>query len=214
MTDSSARRILFVGALSVMACLALAACGKAANARTASDPVQAGGASAPSATSTGGVETSAAATPSARPVASAPPATYFADGKTYDAWILSINKNGTLVIGLVHHLTGDDAKNYLTSHGQTVPPDGISNDYINVDTYVHKTVEFSPSAKVVTNPQGLAQPMSANAFLSTYLPDNLAQPIAPGDQDTYPGAPHYFGALYALTFHDDVIDSVDQIFEP
>ena len=130
------------------------------------------------------------------------------------AWVISINSDGTLTIGLVHHLTGDDAKNYLTSHGQTIGPDGIPNDYINVDTYVHKNVKFSPTASVVTNPQGLAQPMTASKFLGTYLPQNLSQPINPADQDKYAGAPHYYGALYTLKFDNDVIVSVNQIFEP
>ena len=158
------------------------------------------------------------APPSTPPTTAAPsptqPANYFANGKTYDAWVLSINSDGTVTINLVHHLTGQDAKDYLTSHGQTIPPDGIPNDYINVDTYVQKKVSISSSATVTTNPQGLAKSMTEAAFMSSYLPTNLGQPIAPADRDKYPGAAHYFGALYALTFQNDVIVSVDQIFEP
>jgi hypothetical protein len=36
------------------------------------------------------------------------------------------------------HDTGRSASRQ--AHGQTIPPDGIPNDYINVDTYVHKRV--------------------------------------------------------------------------
>ena len=190
--------------------LALSACASTTTAGTAGGDLSSPPATNPTTPGTGastGPVTAAPSTP-------ATPADYFANGKEYDAWVLAINSDGTLTIGLVHHLTGQDAKDYLTSHGQTIPPDGIPNDYINVDTYVHKKVGFSSGADVTTNPQGLAQSMTAAKFLSTYLPSNLAQPIAAADQDKYAGAPHYYGALYALKFHDDVIVSVDQIFEP
>jgi hypothetical protein len=164
--------------------------------------------------SSAAVGASSSAPPTVSPTGSPSAAQYFGDGKTYDAWVIAINRDGTLTIGLVHHLTGQAAKDYLTSHGQTIPPEGIPNDYINVDTYVHKRVMFSSTATVTTNPQGLAQSMSASAFLATYLPSNLAKPLAAGNRDTYPGAPHYYGPLYALTFQHDVIVSVSQIFEP
>ena len=211
MTNLSPRRPAAFGATTALLGLALAL---SACASTATPATSGGDLStvAPSSTATPPASTAPPSTaPSSAP---AKPANYFANGKAYDAWVLSINADGTLTIDLVHHLTGQDAKDYLTSHGQTIPPAGIPNDYINVDTSVHKNVAFSSSATVTTNPQGVAQSMTASKFLSTYLPANLAQPIAPADRDKYPGAPHYFGALYALKFHDDVIVEVDQVFEP
>ena len=218
MSRNAARRAAVLGASSALLCLAaaLSGCASTTSGGVVGEPgptvtvtTTAGGSGG-----SGGSGNTGGSGGGATSVPPAVPANYFADGKTYDAWVISINSDGTLTIGLVHHLTGNDAKNYLTSHGQTIGPDGIPNDYINVDTYVHRNVKFSTTATVTTNPQGLAQPMSAGKFLSTYLPQNLAQPIAASDQDHYAGAPHYYGALYALKFHNDTITSVDQIFEP
>jgi hypothetical protein len=168
-----------------------------------------------------GTSTPSAASPStasqstASPISSpAAPTYYFGAGKTYDAWIINVNSDGTLTIALVHHLTGTAAADYLTSHGQTIPPDGIPNDYINVDTHVHKTVKVSTSATVTTNEEGGGPaPMSTSAFLS-WLATHPALPVAAGDQAAYPGAPSYGGPLFALTFSKDVMVSANQIFEP
>jgi hypothetical protein len=212
MTKPSPRRPAALGAATALMCLGLAL---SACASTGTTPT--GGGDLSTVTPPATTAPPSTAPPSTAPpstAASSAPANYFADGKAYDAWVLSINADGTLTVDLVHHLTGQDAKDYLTSHGQTIPPAGIPNDYINVDTSVHKNVAFSSSATVTTNPQGVAQPMTASKFLSTYLPANLAQPIAPADRDKYPGAAHFYGALYALTFQDDTIVGVDQVFEP
>lgn len=212
MTNPSPRCLATVGATTVLMCLgfALSACasstGTAGGDLSTNPPASTPATTAPPPAS--------AAPSSAASSAPAKPANYFANGKAYDAWVIAVNSDGTLTIDLVHHLTGQDAKDYLTSHGQTIGPDGIPNDYINVDTSVHKTVGFSSSATVTTNPEGVEQSMPAATFLSTYLSAHPTQPIAPADRDKYPGAPHYAGFLYALTFQNDVIVGVVQVFEP
>jgi hypothetical protein len=169
----------------------------------------------------GGTGALTASTPTAAPAQTAAPSTapatpqqYFADGKTYQAWILSVNADGTLTIDLVHHLTGDDAKNYLTSHGATIGPDGIPNDYINVDTSVDKTVQLSPTVKVTTNEEGGGPVTISHDEFIAWLNENHVKPIAAADRDKYVGAAKYFGPLFAVTFSADVLVSADQIFEP
>jgi hypothetical protein len=193
-------------AVAATACL-LAACSSTST--TAGAGGLTGGGSSPVNTSTPG----GSATPIVTATAPAAPTYYFGNGKTYDAWIIKVAGH-TLTIALVHHLTGKDAENYLTSHGQTVPPDGVPDDYINVDTHVHKTVQLADSATATTNAEGAGpSTLSVNDFL-TWLAANPAKPVATADQDTYPGAPSYFGPLFAVVFTKDVMVSANQIFEP
>ncbi len=189
---------------------ALAACGSSTQAPSGNGGIT-GTLPASTSTATPAGSTTAPAPGSTSPTS---PKQYFADGKTYQAWILSVKADGTLTIDLLHHLTGDDAKNYLTSHGVTIPPDGIPDDYINVDTSVKKTVQLSPTVKVTTNEEGGGpQSISHDEFL-TWLTENQVKPIAAADQDKYAGAAKFFGPLFNVTFQGDVLASADQIFEP
>jgi hypothetical protein len=171
--------------------------------------------SAPTGTSSSGSTPSVNPTPAVTLTKTAPaaPKYYFANGKSYAAWVTKVS-GSTLTIEVVHHLTGTAAADYLTSHGQTLGPDGVPDDYINVDTHVKKVVQLSSSATPSTNEEGAGPvSMSASAFL-TWLSSNLAKPIASGDQDPYVGAPQFFGPLFAVKFTNDVMVSADQIFEP
>jgi hypothetical protein len=209
---SGTLRGVLLGAATAVACL-LGACSSTSN--TASGTGGLTGVSptgtATNATPTGGTATSGS-TPAVTPGPTAP-TYYFGNAKTYDVWIIKVS-GSTLTIAVVHHLTGTDAETYLTSHGQTLGPDGIPDDYINVDTRVHKTVQLADSATVTTNEEGAGPaPLSASGFL-TWLQANPATPIASGDQDTYPGAPTFSGPLFEVKFTNDVMVSANQIFEP
>jgi hypothetical protein len=218
-STSRTLRGALLGAAAAVVCL-LAGC--ASNSATAAGTGGLTGASpansatgTPAAGATAGGSTPTVAPTPTTPATTAPaaPTYYFGNGKTYDAWITKVS-GSTLTIEVVHHLTGTDAANYLTSHGQTIGPDGVPDDYINVDTRVHKIVQLSNSAAVTTNNEGAGPaPLSASAFL-TWLAANPTMPIASGDQDAYPGAPTFYGPLFAVKFTNDVMVSADQIFEP
>ncbi len=155
----------------------------------------------------------ASVSPSSKPT----PKQYFKDGKTYQAWIIRVKPGPMFVIDLAHHLvnTPSDpaATKYLESHGQSPGPDGIPNDYIDVDTHVHKTLKVDPHASVAINPNGTApKSVTLDAFVK-WLDSNGATPIKGGNNE-YPGAPSYVGPIFAVSFKKDILVSISQIFEP
>jgi hypothetical protein len=144
------------------------------------------------------------------------PKQYFKDGKTYQAWILDLKDGPALVLDLAHHLvnTPSDpaATNYLNSNGQSPGTDGVPNDYIDVDTHVHKTQPVSHNVTIAVNPDGTSPKNLSMDEFSTWLDKNAVEKVT-GTED-YFGAPSYIGPLFAITFKNDVIVSVNQIFEP
>jgi hypothetical protein len=142
---------------------------------------------------------------------------YFKDGKTYQAWILDVKSGPAFVLDLAHHLvnTPDDqaATKYLESHGKSPGTDGIPNDYIDVDTQVHKTESVAANVTIAVNPDGTAPKNLSLDEFKTWLEKNGVEKIT-GPRDDYPGAPSYVGPIFAVTFKQDAIVSINQIFEP
>lgn len=142
----------------------------------------------------------------------------FTNGATYFIWIDGFDSAApNLHVRLGDHLvdtpTDKAATKYLTSHGQTVPPDGIPDDYINVDLGKSLLVPLSKTAAVTINPEGTQQTVTVSKFF-TWLKSNLATEIPPADRDKYPGAATLGGPIFAVTFHAGSIVTLDQVFEP
>jgi hypothetical protein len=142
-----------------------------------------------------------------------PPAGTFTDGTTYDVWVPKVHADGTIVIRMGEHLVGKDAADYLNSHGSPVGPDGVPDDYTNVDLGKQYTVSLSDSATITIN-DGSGPKKQTVAQFRAWLPKNLSQPIPANEMDKYTGAPHYFATLLAVTFSADAIVSINQIFMP
>jgi hypothetical protein len=152
------------------------------------------------------------------PTASAIPKQYFADGKSYQAWIIGSTSGPTLTIDLAHHLvdssSASPASQYLIDHSASPGPDGIPNDYIDVDTHVHKTLSLSSSAVITINPDGAGpRSMAVDEFLS-WLTTNAASPVPQHSPEDYFGEPTFAGPLFEVKFKKDAIVYLNQIFEP
>lgn len=86
------------------------------------------------------------------------------------------------------------------AHGLPAP----TGDHLDVDRRFSATVTLSPSAQAAINPQGAGpQQLTAAAFAAWA-----------GKHPAVQAAGQYAGPLYAVTFHDDVLVSANQIFEP
>jgi hypothetical protein len=157
-----------------------------------------------------------AAAPS--PSVSATPKQYFADGKAYQAWIIGVKPGRELTIDLAHHLvdsvSGSPATKYLIDHSASPGPDGVPNDYIDVDTHVHKTATLSSSAIIDINPDGTGpKSMTVDDFLA-WLATNAGSPIPKQSPEAYFGEPTFAGPLFEVRFKKDAIVYLNQIFEP
>ena len=145
------------------------------------------------------------------------PKQYFKDGKTYQAWIIETKAGPAFVLDLAHHLvdTPSDpaATRYLQQHGKSPGPEGIPNSYIDVDTHVHKTQSVAPDVTIAVNPDGTAPKNLSLPDFQKWLEKYGVEKIT-GPKDDYFGAPSYIGPLFAVTFENDVIVSLNQIFEP
>jgi hypothetical protein len=152
------------------------------------------------------------------PNASAAPKQYFADGKVYQAWIIAVKSGPSLTLDLAHHLvdtaTSSPATKYLADHSASPGLGGIPNDYIDVDTHVHKSQPLSESAQIKINPEATnPEAMTVAKFLD-WLKINEASPIPKASPEDYFGQPSYAGPLFEVRFKKDVIVSLNQVFEP
>jgi hypothetical protein len=159
-----------------------------------------------------------AATPGPSATSHAAAHAYFADGRTYYAWVVAEQNGPRLTLELAHHLvntaTDKAATNYLTSHGVTLGPDGVPNDFIDVDLRTRKTEPVEAEPRITVNPQGAGpQVLTLDEFRS-WLRDNPTRPAPAGGTAGYPGAPSVVGPLFAVKFRDDTIVAADQVFEP
>lgn len=144
----------------------------------------------------------AAATAAVTAAAHIAPAAEFGNGTVYHAWITSLTPGtpARVSMELAWHYTGQAAAAYAAAHGLPAP----TGDHLDVDRRFSATVTLSPSAQAAINPQGAGpQQLTATAFAAWA-----------GQHPAVPAGGQYAGPLYAVTFHDDVLVSANQIFEP
>jgi len=79
---------------------------------------------------------------------------------------------------------------------------------------VHRQNVDSHLGRLLAGHSGITVGQHRLAIRARRRPDTAKQPHVGGERPAYPGAPNYFGPLYALTFRADVIVSVSQIYEP
>ncbi|MGE5132369.1 MAG: hypothetical protein ACM32E_05595 [Gemmatimonadota bacterium] len=144
----------------------------------------------------------AAATAAVTAVTRLAPGYRLGNGTTYDAWITSVSPGtpARVRMELAWHYTGRAAAAYAKAHGLPSP----AGDHIDVDRRFSAVVRVSPAVRASVDPAGAG-------------PRQLAGPAFLGWAGQHPAirvAGRYGGPLYAVTFRDDVLISVSQVFEP
>ena len=144
----------------------------------------------------------AAATVAVTALAHLAPGYRLGNGTVDDAWITAVSPGtpARVRLHLAWHYTGRAAAAYAKAHGLPGP----FGDHVDVDRRFSAVVAVSPAVLASVNPQeaGLRR-LTRPAFL-TWAGRHPAVKVAG----------HYGGPLYAVTFRDDVLVSVSQIFEP
>jgi hypothetical protein len=135
----------------------------------------------------------------------------FKDGTKYDMWVIAVHPCKSLTVRLAKHYDLDAAKQYLLSHGATVPPEEHWIGYVDVDLGKEYTVTVSEAATFELGSDDLA-PFTWTGFWQR-IQGSLSKPIAPTDRATYPGAAPYLGTILEVTFTGGIATTVRQISE-
>ncbi len=144
----------------------------------------------------------AAATAAVTAAAHIAPGYQFGNGTVYDAWITSATPGSParVTLEMAWHYAGRAAAAYARAHGLPAPPD----DHIDIDRNLRAAVTVSPALRAAVNPQGAGpQQLTAPAFVA-WARQHPAVNAGGG----------WGGPLYAVTFHDGVLVSAQQISEP
>jgi hypothetical protein len=126
----------------------------------------------------------------------------FGNGTVYYAWITGVRQGrpGKVTMEMAWHYTGRAAKRYAAEHHVRRPLD----DHIDVDRRFAVTVTVSPRARISINSERRGpRQLPASAFLA-----RAARALAVRVSG------QFAGPLYEVAFHNDVLVSAYQVFQP